>query len=116
MNSNKKSINKNMAWSAMRWRKWRNLTCFQKKWIMEKAHRLYTQFVTDRQKFPHCAERRALIETLYALILNKGIMIYRGEVKRIVDFRMRKWNRRYLKREMEVAQETMLQKENERAE
>lgn len=67
MNSNKKSINKNMAWSAMRWRKWRNLTRFQKKWIMEKAHRLYTQFVTDRLAGYRKKRRKFNGRNLYSL-------------------------------------------------
>ena len=87
-----------------------------KKWIMEKVHRQYTQFVEKNHRIPHRADRRILIENLCCQIYSRGIMIYKGEVVRVVDHRMRKWNRRYLKREMEVAQETMLQKENETAE
>ena len=35
-------------------------------------------------------------------------MISKGEVRRIVDYKMRKWNRKYLKRELEQKQ-TLLQ-------
>lgn len=94
---------------------WSNLTRFQKKWIFEKAHKQYRQFVEENHWIPHRSERRALIENLYRQIYRKGLMIYRGEVNRIVDYRMRKWNRRYLEREIEKARQ-VIQNGNETAE
>ena len=104
-----------ITWSALRMRKWRNLTRFQKKWILDKAHRLYRKFVSENHWIPHRSERRALIENLYRQISSRGIMIYKGEVFRVVDHRMRKWNRRYLEKEMEKARQ-VIQNGNETAE
>ena len=98
-----------------KWLQWSNLTRFQKKWILEKAHKQYRQFMEENHWIPHRSERRVLIENLYRQIYRKGLMIYRGEVNRIVDYRMRKWNRRYLEREMEKARQ-VIQNGNETAE
>ena len=75
----------------------------------------YRQFMEENHWIPHRSERRVLIENLYRQIYRKGLMIYRGEVNRIVDYRMRKWNRRYLEREMEKARQ-VIQNGNETAE
>lgn len=96
-----------IAWSALHTRKWRNLTRLQKKWILEKAHRLYRKFVTENHWIPHRSERRVLIENLYRQINDRGIMIYKGEVFRVIDHRIRKWNRRYLEKEMEKARQVV---------
>ena len=102
---------RNTPFNTSRKKEWKKLTRFQKNWILEKAYRLYVSFLTDKHWFPHCSERRYLIEVLYAQICDRGIMIPKGEVRRIVDYKMRKWNRKYLERELGKKQ-TMLQDNN----
>ena len=111
-NTNKQSAGA-ISLGVSRKKKWKNLTRFQKKWIMEKTHRLYTQFLTEKHWIPHCSERRLLIEDLYNQIHNKGIIISKGEICRILDYRMRKWNRNHLQRELEKARQKVLQSNNE---
>ncbi len=107
LTNTEKNPGRQMTWDALtlRTRKWRNLTRFQKKWIMEKVHRQYRQFVEKNHRIPHRADRRILIENLCCQIYSRGIMIYKGEVVRVVDHRMRKWNRRGLEKKMEIARQ-----------
>ncbi len=101
-------LNRTTSFNNSRKKKWKKLTRFQKNWILEKAHRLYVSFLTDKHWIPRCSERRYLMEVLYEQICDRRIMISKGEVRRIVDYKMRKWNRKYLKRKLEQKQ-TLLQ-------
>jgi len=81
LTNTEKNPGRQMTWNALtlRTRKWRNLTRFQKKWIMEKVHRQYRQFVEKNHRIPHRADRRIMIENLCCQIYSRGIMIYRVE-------------------------------------
>ena len=70
---------RNTPFNNSRKKEWKKLTRFQKNWILEKAYRLYVSFLTDKHWFPHCSERRYLIEVLYAQICDRGIMIPKCE-------------------------------------
>jgi sortase (surface protein transpeptidase) len=74
-------------------KKWSQLKERQKTWIYETAKKEYDRFVFERGKQPVHGAKKALIERIYDLIIERGIWIPFGEVSRVLSRRIAHWHR-----------------------
>ena len=64
---------------------------------------LYTEEVTATHKHLKSAKRKIIIDTLFEKLRKRRVFISKGEVSRIADYKMRKWNKNMMKGEQKRA-------------
>ena len=81
-------------------KKWNDLSQVQKKWILSDAHCFYDAVTLETKQPLTKREKRRLLHTVFGKIRKKGIWIPFNEVGRVLSSRIRRWNRRFRKRQM----------------
>lgn len=78
-------------------KKWRRITRRQQEWMLKALSRLYVEEVKNTHEVLKSAKRKKIIDVLFEMLRERRIFISKGEVSRLADYKMRKWNRNMMK-------------------
>ena len=80
-------------------KKWRRITRRQQEWMLKALSHLYAEEVKTTHAALKSAKRKKIIDVLFEMLRERRIFISKGEVSRLADYKMRKWNKNMMKGE-----------------
>ena len=98
----KEEIDFNQKITSQGRRKWRRITRRQQEWLLKTINRMYMEEVSISHQPLKSAKRQRIIDKLFEMIRERRIFISKGEISRIADYKMRKWNKHILEQAQQL--------------